>query len=313
MAINIVNAPTIDIDTRSGGMPIPFINEIRNIWSGYRVCYHPIINWDDARPFKVADLDDPTKREQIINKLYAMRDAFVKDAVATTTKSLAIAERYKYVCNSVYTPDNTKPTPEEITTAATEAFNRILNPILNNDQEQLNIALECIRFINACKWIAPKLHAGHESPFEHGIITFFLSMVSRSLTHQLVRCRIASYSQASQRYISEDPDNLSFVIPTSIRANQAALEVVIEYLSGLSTVIKKLKNLGIVNEDIRCVYPNAMPTEIQVTMNLRELKHFIELRLDSHVQDEIRHVAYDLWTVMCNVMPFIWNFDSIKG
>jgi thymidylate synthase ThyX len=76
-------------------------------------------------------------------------------------------------------------------------------------------------------------------------------------------------------------------------------------------VMNRLKELGIRNEDIRCIFPNAMSTSIQVTMNFREVKHLLELRLDSHAQDEIREMSYALLCMLSAHMPFIWNHSSI--
>ena len=318
MTIHVIDAPSIDIDTRTGAYSIPFANEIRDIWNGYRICYYKNVNWDDARPFSVdayheelpenADKSVWLKDEAANKKWHALCDALVDDAVKAFNKQKELATKYGYGMNNVYVnPGEAIDTVTEdmIHERAVAHINELVN--FTASKKDIEAGLEIFRYLNACKHITSKLRLGHESPFEHGVITYTLHYVSRSLTHQLVRCRIASYSQASQRYISEDPDNLTFVLPTAIKVNAEALETVLEYFGRLPAVITKLKSLGIKNEDIRCVFPNAMPTDIQVTMNFRELKHFIELRLDSHAQDEIRHIAYDLWTVMCNCMPFIWT------
>lgn len=318
MTINVVDNPSIDIDTRAGMYPIHFMSEIRNIWTGYRICYYKKVDWEDARPFNPALLDEELpedadasvwlKDEAANKKWHALCDAVVEDAVNVFNKQKAIALKYGYGINSPYLTEDDDVntiTDDVIKERASKYVNNLVNAVFNKDERMY--ALEIFRFFNACKHITPKLRMGHESPFEHGVITYTLSKVSRSLTHQLVRCRIASYSQESQRYIGEDPENISIVIPKSIMMNEEALKTVLDFLNPLPDVITKLRSLGIKNEDIRCVYPNGMATSIQTTMNLRELKHFIELRLDSHAQDEIRHIAFDLWSIMCNVMPFIWT------
>ena len=68
-----------------------------------------------------------------------------------------------------------------------------------------------------------------------------------------------------------------------------------------------MNDAGIKNEDIRTVFPNAMCSDIVVTMNLREIKHFLELRTTSHAQTEIRYIANDLRTKLVKYMPFIWS------
>lgn len=318
MAINVVDNPSIDIDTRAGVYPIHFMNEIRNIWNGYRICYYKNVDWEDARPFNPALLDEVSpedvangvwlKDEAANKKWHDLCDAVVEDAVKVFSKQKAIALKYGYGINNPYLTeedDINAITEDVIRERVAEKVNNIVKATFNKDERMY--VLEIFRFFNACKHITPKLRMGHESPFEHGIITYTLSKVSRSLTHQLVRCRIASYSQASQRYIGEDPEDIAIVIPKAIMMNDEALKTVLDYLNPLPDVITKLRSLGIKNEDIRCVYPNGMATSIQTTMNFRELKHFIQLRLESHAQDEIRHIAFDLWSIMCNVIPFLWT------
>lgn len=318
MTINIINAPSIDIDTRAGVYPIHFMSEIRSVWNGYRICYYKNVDWEDARPFPVSMLDEPLPEdadksvwladESANKKWHALCDAVIEDTVKAFSKQKALALKYGYALNSTYiaSRESLNDIDENI---VRERVTSTINDLVNytRSENEKNVALEIFRFFNACKHITPKLRMGHESPFEHGVITFTLRNVSRSLTHQLVRCRMASYSQSSQRYIGEDPENLSLVLPTAIKTNAEALETVLGYLSKLPEVITKLKELGVKNEDIRCVFPNSIPTSIQVSMNFRELKHFIELRLDSHAQDEIRHIAFDLWVTICNLIPFIWT------
>lgn len=322
MAINIIDAPSIEIDTRACVYNIHFSNEIRNIWNGYRICYYKNVDYEDARPFPVSMLDEPLPEdadksvwladESANKKWHALCDAVIEDTVKAFSKQKALALKYGYALNSTYiaSGESLNDIDENI---VRERVTSTINDLVNytRSENEKDVALEIFRFFNACKHITPKLRMGHESPFEHGVITFTLRNVSRSLTHQLVRCRMASYSQSSQRYIGEDPENLSLVLPTAIKTNAEALETVLGYLSKLPEVITKLKELGVKNEDIRCVFPNAIPTDIQVSMNFRELKHFIELRLDSHAQDEIRHIAFDLWVTIGNLIPFIWT-DIIK-
>lgn len=160
-------------------------------------------------------------------------------------------------------------------------------------------------FLYRCSFI--KAHLNHESPFEHGIITYRITHASRACLNQLVRCRVASYSQMSQRYCAEDPKFIDVVLPKAISENKEVLQDVTQYLCQLPELIKKMKKAGIKNEDIRAVFPNAMCSDIVVTMNLREIKHFLELRTSSHAQTEIRYIANDLRTKLIKYMPFIWS------
>ena len=160
-------------------------------------------------------------------------------------------------------------------------------------------------FLYKCSFI--KAHLTHESPFEHGIVTYRITHASRACLNQLVRCRVASYSQMSQRYCAEDPKFIDVVLPKAISENKEVLQDVTHYLCQLPELIEKMKKAGIKNEDIRAVFPNAMCSDIVVTMNLREIKHFLELRTTSHAQTEIRYIANELRTKLIKYMPFIWS------
>lgn len=160
-------------------------------------------------------------------------------------------------------------------------------------------------FLYKCSFI--KAHLTHESPFEHGIVTYRITHASRACLNQLVRCRVASYSQMSQRYCAEDPKFIDVVLPKAISENKDVLQDVTHYLCQLPELIEKMKKAGIKNEDIRAVFPNAMCSDIVVTMNLREIKHFLELRTSSHAQTEIRYIANELRTKLIKYMPFIWS------
>lgn len=280
--MNFISYPVVQVEYEPAAVPLA--ESVKKIWNGYRTCY--------SKSFDYFTDNTPKDSEKLISEI-------VEDNIKACKLLKTVKDRFAY--------------PED-------PYDELGNEFLNLDETEQRLHIKgCITgyaeyhnpyyllMANACKWIAPKLKQGHESPFEHGYLTFTVKNCSRSMTHQLVRHRIASYSQASQRYISEKPDSLSFVIPASIQENPEALNIVQKHLNGIGTVITELKILGIKNEDIRCIYPNAMPTDIQVTMNFRELRHFIQLRLSKHSQDEIRYVAWVLLTYMCNHMPFIWS------
>lgn len=129
--------------------------------------------------------------------------------------------------------------------------------------------------------------SNHLSPIEHINFTFEVSGASRALTHQLVRHRIASYSQQSQRYVSmEDVD---FIYPYSMKGIER--EVYEEAFQKSIESYKTLQEIGVKNEDARAVLPNACPTKIIFTMNLRSLGHFMNERLCTRAQQEIRTMA----------------------
>lgn len=148
---------------------------------------------------------------------------------------------------------------------------------------------------------------GHTSVLEHAVFTFEIEGVSRALTHQLVRHRIASYSQQSQRYVES---NLMFVLPDTI-ANLPEADT--EYSKALSTVSECYKNLvdmGIPKEDARFVLPNATTTKIVVTMNARELLNFFKLRCGERAQWEIRKMANEMLRLCREVAPVIFEEDK---
>ena len=131
------------------------------------------------------------------------------------------------------------------------------------------------------------LNDGHLSPFEHASITYQVDGISRACSHQLVRHRLASYTQQSQRYVTMNREPKWVVPPT--------LKTYGPYLNCLSNHVWKcyrmLIDAGCPAEDVRYLLPNATPTNIIVTMNFRELLHFFELRCCKRAQWEIRELA----------------------
>lgn len=139
------------------------------------------------------------------------------------------------------------------------------------------------------------INAGHASVLEHVSVTFRVSDVSRSLTHQLVRHRLASYVQQSQRYVRLSLDGINwYVTPPSIADDQHAEFQYDEQMATCAGTYKALIAKGIKPEDARFVLPEATKTEIVVTMNARELQSFYALRSDSHAQWEIRALAHEV-------------------
>lgn len=134
---------------------------------------------------------------------------------------------------------------------------------------------------------------GHASVIEHASFTFSIEGISRAMTHQLVRHRIASYTQQSQRYVAYDALE-KYVTPPNISANAEAKRIFEETLEKISETYQRLLKLGIQKEDARFILPNAAKTNIIVTMNARELRHFFNLRCCMRAQWEIREVAIEM-------------------
>jgi thymidylate synthase (FAD) len=149
------------------------------------------------------------------------------------------------------------------------------------------------------------LKLGHTSVIEHASFTFAISDVSRSLTHQLVRHRIASYSQQSQRYVNLNEPN--YVTPPSIGKNMRTKKAYEETMGIIWAHYNKLLGLKIPAEDARYVLPNATCTNIMVTMNARSLLNFFELRCCLHAQWEIRMLANKMLKEVKKVAPLIFR------
>ena len=147
--------------------------------------------------------------------------------------------------------------------------------------------------------------SGHTSTFEHVSFTFAIEGVSRVLTHQLVRHRIASYSQQSQRYVKEH-DFETILPPTLARDPEckAQFEELCQKIQGL---YNEWTAKGIPAEDARYILPNATETKIVVTMNARSLLHFFELRCCSRAQWEIRQLANLMLAQVKEVAPILFE------
>ncbi len=147
--------------------------------------------------------------------------------------------------------------------------------------------------------------SGHLSVFEHASFTFALEGISRVTTHQLVRHRIASYSQRSQRYVDES--TFSYVVPPEIERMPEAKKLFEEFMERARQLYSKFLELGIDKEDARYILPQAVETKIIVTMNARELLHFFSLRCCRRAQWEIREVAKRMLSQAKRVAPILFE------
>lgn len=129
---------------------------------------------------------------------------------------------------------------------------------------------------------------GHQSPLEHVSFTFAIDGVSRALSHQLVRHRIASYSQKSQRYVDEK--EFTWIMPPSIEKNPGAKKLFEAQIEAVRRCYAEL-SVAVPREDARYILPNACETKLVVTMNARSLLHFFRVRCCNRAQWEIRRLA----------------------
>lgn len=159
------------------------------------------------------------------------------------------------------------------------------------------------------EFVASVLASGHTSPVEHISFTFALSGISRALTHQLVRHRLASYSQQSQRYV--DASNFDYIVPPSIAKNPEALALFEKTMEQDAATYRELKKY-VKAEDARFVLPQAAATNIVVTMNARSLLHFFEERCCLRAQWEIRAVAEKMLQICQQIVPEIFANAGAK-
>ncbi len=149
------------------------------------------------------------------------------------------------------------------------------------------------------------MESGHFSTLEHASYTFAVDGVSRALTHQLVRHRLASFNQQSQRYV-KFKDGLDVIKPESIAADEEASALFDKAIQTAVDAYTKLLDSGIPAEDARYLLPNAAETKIVITMNVRELLHFFNLRCCNRAQWEIRQLAWKMLDLVRPTAPFIF-------
>lgn len=182
---------------------------------------------------------------------------------------------------------------------------------------------------NVEKFITHLTSIGHESPIEHVSFTFGIDGISRTCTHQLVRHRIASYSQQSQRYVKLE--QFEYIIPPQIENNERAKKIYIKSMEdsqkAYDNIVNELLDENIKHflsegysekqaksmaekksiEDARYVFPNACETKIVVTMNARTLMNFFEHRLCERAQWEIKEMAYLMLEEVKKIAPNLFK------
>lgn len=210
--------------------------------------------------------------------------------------------------------------PETIVAAAAKlCYSKVdASQIMNDmDDESVN------KFINHL------VSLGHESPIEHVSFTFAIEGVSRTLTHQLVRHRIASYSQQSQRYVKLDQFN--YIVPPAIEKDEEARKIFIAAMERtqddydrLVEILKKKAYDDFIEEgysekkasrasekkaieDARYVFPNATETKIVATFNARSLNNFFHHRCCERAQWEIREMAIEMLRLVRETAPILFK------
>jgi thymidylate synthase (FAD) len=156
------------------------------------------------------------------------------------------------------------------------------------------------------KLVRKIVRMGHHSVLEHVSFTFGIEGISRATSHQLVRHRLASYSQQSQRYVVFK-DSINYITPPTVEQNKEAKNIFEKITSECFEAYQKLIKLGVPVEDARYVLPNASETRIMVTMNARELLHFFKLRGCRRAQWEIRALSMEMLSIVKNIAPIVFE------
>ena len=190
------------------------------------------------------------------------------------------------------------PEPDALVAAAARICYRDVSAedLLKGEEENLSRKL-----------IADLFQSGHVSTFEHVSFTFGIDGLSRVASHQLVRHRLASFSQQSQRYVKMNYDPEAVIIPPSIKNNPEALKIFIETVKQSQETYKKLIDLGISKEDARFILPHGHSTRLVLTMNARELHHFFSLRLCKRAQWEIHELARKMLILCREKAPVLFE------
>lgn len=207
------------------------------------------------------------------------------------------------------------PNPEKVIASAA----KLCYSAVGIDEIEENLQGE-----KATKFLNMLMSYGHESPIEHVSFTFAVEGVSRSLTHQLVRHRLASYSQQSQRYVKLS--QFQYIVPPEIKKDEEAKKIYIEAMENSQEAYNKLadilKNNYIKNgmnspaaekkaiEDARYVFPNACETKIMLTMNARSLVNFFKHRCCNRAQWEIRALANEMLKQLKEVAPVLFKYSG---
>lgn len=155
------------------------------------------------------------------------------------------------------------------------------------------------------KFLPNLLKSGHTSIFEHSSASFHIDGISRATSHQLVRHRLSSFSQRSQRYVNEE--NFDYIMPPKISENQEAALLYQNIMSEINKYYHQLIELGIKKEDARFILPNAASTTIIMTANFREWLHVIDMRVSQGAQWEIRELLILIWKELYTHAPNVFS------
>ena len=190
------------------------------------------------------------------------------------------------------------PEPDAVVAAAARICYRDVaaSELLKGEERNLSRSL-----------IEDLFRSGHTSTFEHVSFTFGIDGLSRVSSHQLVRHRVASFSQQSQRYVKMSADPEAVIIPPTVRDNPEALAVFNEAVRKSQEAYRFMVEAGIPKEDARFILPHGHSTRLVMTMNARELHHFFSLRLCRRAQWEIHELARKMLILCRQKAPVLFE------
>lgn len=168
---------------------------------------------------------------------------------------------------------------------------------------------------SAKRFVQNIIKSGHESVIEHEKITVRI-ICDRGVSHEIVRHRIASYSQESTRYCNYNADKfgneLTFIKPYFWDEDIEKYSIWEETMRCIEKSYMKLIDLGAKPQEARSVLPNSLKTEIIVTMNLREWRHFLKLRAVKAAHPQMRQIAVPLLKAFQDAIPILFD-DIVTG
>ena len=151
------------------------------------------------------------------------------------------------------------------------------------------------------------IKSGHYSILEHLPLTFLIEDISRACSHQLVRHRIASYSQMSQRYAKVETNEEWYIEPETVKSSLNILNKYRNLMDDIANLYNEMCSKGIPNEDARMILPNACSTSIMVSMNARSLVEQCSKRLCNRAQWEIRKLYTQMVELIKDIYPSVYN------
>ena len=163
---------------------------------------------------------------------------------------------------------------------------------------------------SAEKFIANIIKSGHESVIEHVSVTFKI-ICDRGITHEIVRHRLASYSQESSRYCDYSNDKfdgeLTFIKPCFWSEDDENFKIWKESMATLEKNYLTMRKNGARPEQARSILPNSLKTEIFMTANLREWRHFLKLRTATRAHPQMREVALKIYEILNEKLPVLFS------